>query len=111
MSAFFGLQAHATPLSLEIEEGVELTWSTTQGNTYQAQWALTSAGPWNDLGLAHLGDGVDRLLFEPKEVGHRVYRVEEVVPGAGAVPEIPFNAGFESGTDEVSDNWSTGGTQ
>lgn len=111
MSAFFGLQVHATPLSLEIEEGVELTWSTTQGNTYQAQWALTSAGPWNDLGLAHLGDGVDRLLFEPKEVGPRVYRVEEVVPGAGAVPEIPFNAGFESGTDEVSDNWSTGGTQ
>ena len=107
----FVLPGTATPLSLRSEVGAELTWATTQGNTYQAQWALTPAGPWNDLGLAYLGDGVNRSLFEPNEVGGRVYRVEEVVPSSGAIPGLPFNAGFESGTDEEPDNWIRGGNQ
>ncbi|MGJ8695453.1 MAG: di-heme oxidoredictase family protein [Verrucomicrobiaceae bacterium] len=54
---------------------------------------------------------MDRSIFEPGEAGVRVYRVEEVVPGEEPLPEIPFNAGFESGTDEDPDNWTRGGNQ
>ena len=106
-----GSHGYAEPLTLKVEEGVELSWSSTQGNTYQTQWASSAIGPWNDLGSSLLGDGGRLSVFGPIEVGSRFYRFEETVPSAEVLLEVPFNAGFESGTDGDPDNWLVGGNQ
>jgi CxxC motif-containing protein (DUF1111 family) len=104
-------QAAGAPPTPSIESGVELTWTTTLGNTYQAQWAPDVGGPWTDLGLPVLGDGSSQSIYDSEMAGTRHYQVVEVVPGSEPVAEIPFNGGFESGTESDPDNWSTAANQ
>ncbi len=93
---------------LNFEAGVELSWSTSTGNTYQPQWAPDPGGPWTALGGSVPGDGMTKRLYDPAANGSRSYRVLEIVPGAAA---IPVNGGFESGSGASAANWSTAASQ
>lgn len=93
--------------SLSIEPGVELHWTTTPGNTYQAQWAQTASGPWSDLGTAVLGDGGSHTIYDPGAPTSRQYRLVEDVPVSDPIPAIPINGGFESGSGATPENWTT----
>ena len=55
--AVFGPAATGAESLLSIESGVELSWPTTSGNTYQLQSAPAPAGPWTNH------------FWKPREVG------------------------------------------
>ena len=95
----------AAPPRLELEFGVNLSWSSTVGNSYTPQWANDVASSWNDLGSARAGDGTTQTQYDPSPSGKYVYRVLEVVP-AVVVTSIPVNGGFESGTGTTANGWT-----
>jgi CxxC motif-containing protein (DUF1111 family) len=102
-----GAAASSAQPVLNVEPGVELSWPTTTGNTYQPQWAPSPTGPWTALGNAVPGDGTTKSFYDPGASGSRVYQVLETVPGSA----IPVNGGFESGTGVSVANWQTAASQ
>lgn len=93
-------------ISLSVDAGVDLSWPTVTGNTYQLQWAPDAAGPWTDLGAALAGNGQSASYHDPLRAGRRQYRVEVTVPGAPV--SALQNGGFESGSGTSADDWTTG---
>jgi CxxC motif-containing protein (DUF1111 family) len=96
---------------LSIQPGVELSWPTTSGNTYQLQASPLPAGPWASLTTAMPGDGQPKSHCDFTASGSRRYQVLETVPGIPAPPVNPVNGGFESGTGTTASQWSTAASQ
>jgi CxxC motif-containing protein (DUF1111 family) len=103
---FFGfcLAAIGQPL-LNVQPGVQVGWPTITNNTYRVQWSPNPGGAWTDLPGPLPGDGTTNLLFDPVPLGVRRYQVLEIVPGSAAVPGLPLNGGFESGSGITASNW------
>lgn len=96
--------------TLSVEEGHEVIWSTTLGNTYQLQSAPSPTGPWSNLGADLPGDGNTQSHCEaPPSSLH--YQVLETIPGTDPTPTNPVNGGFELGTGAAADHWSTAANQ
>jgi hypothetical protein len=91
---------------LGIQSGVELSWPTTNGKTYQLQWSPSAGGAWTALGEATSGDGLAHSLYDPFPGGARHYQILEILPGRPATPAIPLNGGFEFGSGATASNWS-----
>ena len=102
--------ADAQP-ALHIEAGVELSWPTSVGNSYQPQTSPNLGGPWTDLGPAVPGDGMAHLLYHPAASGPRRYQIVETVPGSDPTPPLPVNGGFEVGIGTSANAWTASGTQ
>ena len=98
----------ADPL-LRIEPGVEVSWPTASGNTYQLQSAPLPAGPWSNLAAAVSGDGQNKSHYD--SAGSRQYRVLETVPGTAPTLVNPVNGGFESGSGTVANQWTASANQ
>ncbi|MGL5017758.1 MAG: di-heme oxidoredictase family protein, partial [Luteolibacter sp.] len=111
VSLCFGPAAMAADPQLSIQPGVELSWATTLGNTYQLQAAPVPAGPWANLTGAVPGDGQPKSHTDFSTSGSRHFRVLETVPGIPAPPVNPVNGGFESGTGTTASKWTTGASQ
>jgi len=103
-----GTGSGAEPPPVTLDRGVDLSWSTTAGKTYQLQWAATVDGPWTDIGSLVSGDGNSRSHYEAAT--GRVYRIVETTPGSEPVASVPVNGGFELGTAPAATNWSRGGS-
>lgn len=91
---------------LGIQTGVELSWPTTNGYTYQLQWASAPDGPWTALGAAVSGDGLTHSLYDPVAGGARRYQVLQIVPGTPGTSALPPNSGFEYGSGTTASNWT-----
>ena len=102
-----GATARGAQPVLNIESGVELSWPTATGNTYQPQWAPNPGGPWTALGGPVPGDGTTKSFYDAGASGTRVYRILETVPGSS----IPVNGGFESGSGGIATHWQTAASQ
>src|SRR5262252_2894459 len=100
----FGLAASGQPL-LTFQSGVQFGWPTVTNNSYTAQWSPSPSGAWTDLAGPLPGDGTTNLLYDPVLLGLRRYQVLEIVPGSPAVPGLPLNGGFESGSGVTASNW------
>jgi CxxC motif-containing protein (DUF1111 family) len=96
---------------LSIQPGVELSWSTTSGNTYQLQAAPLPTGPWANLTGTMPGDGQPKSHCDFAGSASRRYQVLETVPGIPAPPVNPVNGGFESGSGTTASQWTTGASQ
>ncbi len=107
----FGKGTSGAQPALSIETGVEVSWPTATGNTYQPQWSPAAGGPWTDLGQLVPGDGATHSLYEPASSGSRCYQVVEVVPGMDPPPSLPVNGGFEAGSGIAADHWTAGASQ
>ncbi len=92
---------------LTIERGVELSWPTAVGNTYQPQGSANPDGPWFALGGPLPGDGMSGALYDPAAPGSRGYQVIELVPGSDPSPSNPVNGGFELGEGTSAQHWTT----
>ena len=108
---FSGMATNGAQPALSIETGVELTWSTAVGNTYQPQGSPASGGPWTNLGAAVPGDGTAHSFYEPVASGPRRYQIVETVPGSVAVPPLPVNGGFEAGSGAGANHWTASANQ
>ena len=97
--------------TLAIETGVELSWSTTLGNSYQPQSSPNLSGPWTALGPAAPGDGLAHSLYQPAGNAARRFQLVEIVPGSDPLPAIPVNGGFEAGGGTSANSWIAAGTQ
>jgi CxxC motif-containing protein (DUF1111 family) len=102
---FAGALAGSAQPQLQLEPGVQLSWTSATNSTYQPQWAPVAGGGWNALGGMLSGSGSVQSLFDPVPLGIRQYRVSEFVPGAAPVTANPANGGFEFGTGSVASNW------
>ena len=96
---------------LEIDAGVELSWDSIAGRTYQPQWAAEPDGPWFPLAESAAGSGGTHVLFDPGAGGGRHYRVLEIVEGTGPAPIAPLNGGFELGDGPLATHWTAGASQ
>lgn len=103
--AITATQSRAQP-RLNLQSGVQFSWSTTTSNTYQPQWSSNPTGPWAALGGLVPGDGSTHSHFDPVASGTRAYRVLEMVPGSPPVIALPLNGGFEAGSGTIASNWS-----
>src|SRR6476660_8953829 len=90
---------------LNVQPGVQFGWPTGLNNTYRVQWSPNPGGAWADLAVPLAGDGTTNLLYDPVPLGVRRYQVLEIVPGSPAVPGLPLNGGFESGSGITASNW------
>ncbi len=108
---FLGPPATGADPRLSIEPGVELSWSTTSGNTYQLQAALLPAGPWVNLTGTMPGDGQPKSHCDFAASSSRQYHVLETVPGIPAPPVNPANGSFEAGTGTTASKWTTAASQ
>ncbi len=106
-----GMGTHGAQPALNIETGVEVSWPTTPGNTYQPQGSPGPAGPWTDLGGAVPGDGTTHSLYEAAVSGSRSYQIVEIVPGSDPVPSVPMNGSFEAGSGIAASHWTIGASQ
>jgi hypothetical protein len=95
-----------------IQPGMQVSWPTTSGKTYEVQWApASSPTTWTDLATLVPGDGNTNFLFDTLWPSpHRYYRVLEISPSAPA-PSIVVNGGFEAGSGTTVSNWSQTGSQ
>jgi CxxC motif-containing protein (DUF1111 family) len=81
----------------------EISWQSTEGNSYQLQWsAAPGGGTWTDLGGTLPVGNSDRQSAYDGLASGRIYRVMETVPGSGEVLVATnaldgANPGFESG--------------
>lgn len=109
----FDMAVDGAQARLDIQSGVALSWSTTTGRTYRAQWAPSPgvANPWTDLGAWVPGDGTTNSLYDPVSSGTRRYQVLEIVPGSAPASLIPVNGGFESGNGTSATNWAATASQ
>jgi hypothetical protein len=66
-----------TPIVIDIATAVEVFWSTSNGATYQAQYADDIASTnWMDLGEFVFGDGGEKAVMDSaRGVANRSYRV------------------------------------
>lgn len=105
--------ASADPLLLSLEKGLELSWPTSAGNTYQLQGSSNSGGggPWTDIGPEQPGTGEPQSWLAFTGGTGPYYRVAETVPGSSGGQSVVVNGSFESGTGGGVDNWITGGSQ
>src|SRR3954463_6311062 len=93
--------------TIGIQSGVNISWPTSTGNTYQVLWSPNpDAAPWANLGGAVLGDAMTNSLYDPVPPGLRHYQVLEIVPGSTPVASIPVNGGFEFGNGSIATNWN-----
>lgn len=96
---------------LDVRKGSLISWQSDFGRTYQAQWAPSAEGPWSDWGAVVIGNGTTVVMddFAPREARH--YRILETIPGSTTGPSVVFNGGFEAGSGESADNWTTAASQ
>ncbi|MGH7978269.1 MAG: fibronectin type III domain-containing protein, partial [Limisphaerales bacterium] len=91
---------------INIQSGVQLSWSTINNDNYQLQWSSNPSSVWTDLGGLVAGDGTTNSLYDPAPSGARSYQVLQIVPGSAPVSTIPLNGGFEFGNGTIASNWS-----
>ena len=110
------LTVHASPLPGTFEpvltQNTQLSWPTTVGNNYQAQWATpptNGSSTWSNLTSVVAGTGVTNTLFDPLGAnGARAYRVLEFTTYTAT---NLLNGGFETGTGTTASNWTASGTE
>jgi CxxC motif-containing protein (DUF1111 family) len=100
-------------LALDIQKGVELSWPTSSGASYQLQWSPNpgGAGPWSDLGAELPGTGATQSYQEFTNGAQLYYQVVETIPETPGFSSVIVNGGFESGTGSSADSWLAGGSQ
>jgi CxxC motif-containing protein (DUF1111 family) len=91
---------------LSLQTGVVLSWPTSTGNTYQAEWSSGASGSWNPLAAPTAGDGTTNSLYDPVPGGARSYQVLQMVPGTPPSSATIVNGGFESGSGIIASNWT-----
>jgi len=99
------------PEVLDARQGSRVSWPTVVGRTYQAQWAPSPTGPWNDLGNAVMGSGAAFSLDDFAPGGGVSYRILETTPGTTAGLSIVRNGGLEDGSGASAENWTLGASQ
>jgi len=99
------------PDVLEVRAGSQLSWATVVGRTYQAQWASSPTGPWNDWGTVQAGTGQTFSVDDFTPGGGRHFRILETTPGSTAGVSLVANGGFENGDGASAENWTLGASQ
>ncbi|MCC5804804.1 MAG: c-type cytochrome [Opitutales bacterium] len=110
-AGFLPFVAHSMPDTPEARPGQSLSWPSQTGRTYQAQWAATASGPWNNLGAVRSGSGGMLSVNDFDAPGPRHYRILETVPGSAAGPSIVVNGGFEEGSGPQAEDWTAVASQ
>jgi endoglucanase Acf2 len=108
VNASGGTPASRFPTS--IQPGTQLSWATTAGKYYKAQWSSTGLPAWSDLVAFSPGDNTTNTLFDPHGAAEqRAYRVLEI--SIAPPPSAVVNGGFEAGSGSAATNWSQTGSQ
>ncbi len=110
-SAFLVSISEAAPPQLSLQPGVELSWPTLTGATYQARKSALMTGPWSDIGGVVAGDGSAKSLFDAAAGPPPFYQVLEVLPGAATSLNSARNGSYEDGVGVAAAEWSRSGNQ
>ena len=107
-----GTPGYTNRVVLTVQPGIQVSWPTTNGYTYEPQWTATPsvASSWVDLAAAQTVDGSTQSLLDPSGAS-RYYRVIEVTPPSATASSLIVNGGFELGSGTTPTNWVLGGTQ
>ncbi|HXA44723.1 MAG TPA: di-heme oxidoredictase family protein, partial [Candidatus Angelobacter sp.] len=101
-----GTLAASAQVKLSLQTGVVLSWPTSAGNTYQAEWSSGASGSWNPLTVPTAGEGTTNSFYDPVPSGARSYQVLQMVPGTPPASATIVNGGFESGSGIIASNWT-----
>jgi CxxC motif-containing protein (DUF1111 family) len=95
----------------DVRLGVELSWGTATGKTYELQSALDPMGPWTSRTTVMPGNGSTMVHHDFSGEWSRLYQVLETVPAIPAEPASPFNGGFEAGSGMSATGWTVAASQ
>jgi len=104
--AIMGMDIGRAQVHLNIQTGVQLSWTTSSNDNYQVQWSSGSGSAWNNLGALLPGNGITNTYNDMAASGSRQYQVLQIVPATAPSSASPTNGGFETGTGTSADDWT-----
>src|ERR1700733_13598882 len=104
--AIMGMDISRAQVHLNIQTGVQLSWTTSSNDNYQVQWSSGSGSAWNNLGALLPGNGITNTYNDMAASGSRQYQVLQIVPATARSSASPTNGGFETGSGTSAADWT-----